>query len=100
MKLSEKVKFEDGKLLVQQTHDFTPVAELSKAMQSAGIGTTGDNRLIANIPMKVWAMWAKKHGVRADDHGAMREVVHKELMNPDNAHFRVWNGNLGRFKAK
>jgi hypothetical protein len=26
--------------------------------------------------------------------------VHKELMNPDNAHFRVWNGNLGRFKAK
>jgi hypothetical protein len=50
--------------------------------------------------MKLWAEWAKKHGVRADDHGAMKEVVHKELMNSDNAHFRVWNGNLGRFKAK
>lgn len=100
MKLSEQMTVEDGTLLVKQTHDFTPVAELSKAMQSAGAWNLGESRLVANIPMKVWSMWAKKHGVRADDHGAMREVVHKELMNSDNAHFRVWNGNLGRFKAK
>jgi hypothetical protein len=99
MKLSERMTVEDGKLLVQQTHDFTPVAEKSKAMQAAGLDRIGESRLVANIPMKLWAEWAKKHGVRADDHGAMREVVHKELMDPDNAHFRVWNGNLGRFKA-
>ena len=59
----------------------------------------GESRLVANIPMKMWVEWAKKHGVRVDDHGAMREVVHKELMNPDNASFRVWNGNLGRYLA-
>jgi hypothetical protein len=100
MKLSEQMTVEDGKLLVKQTHDFTPVAELSKRMQANKDWHFGESRLVANVPMKVWAMWAKKHGVRADDHGAMREVVHKELMNPDNAHFRVWDGNLGRFKAK
>jgi hypothetical protein len=99
MKLSEKMTVEDGKLLVQQSHDFSPVAEKSKAMQSAGMGSLGESRLVANIPMKMWAEWAKKHGVRVDDNGAMREVVHKELMNPDNAHFRVWNGNLGRFRG-
>jgi hypothetical protein len=100
MKLSEKVTEQDGKLVVQQTHDWTPVAEKSKAMQSAQMWNMGESRLLANIPMKMWAEWAKKHGVRADDHGAMKEIVHKELMNPDNAHFRVWSGNLGRYKAK
>jgi hypothetical protein len=100
MKLSERLTVEDGKVIVQQTHDWTPIAERSKAMQSAGMDQMGESRLVANIPMKLWAEWAKKHGVRVDDHAAMREVLHKELMNPDNAHFRVWNGNLGRFKAK
>lgn len=100
MKLSETMTLEDGKIIVQQTHDFTPIAEKSKAMQSAGLDSMGESRLVANIPMKMWAEWAKKHGVRVDDHGAMKEVVHKELMNPDNSHFRVWNGNLGRYKAK
>ena len=100
MKLSERMTVEDGKLLVQQTHDFTPIVEKSKAMQSAEAWNLGESRLVANIPMKMWAEWAKKHGVRADDHGAMREVVHKDLMNPDNSQFRVWDGNLGRYKAK
>jgi hypothetical protein len=100
MKLSEQVTEQDGRLIVKQTHDWTPIAEKSKAMQSSEAWNMGESRLVANIPMKLWAEWAKSHGVRADDHGAMKEVVHKELMNPDNAHFRVWNGNLGRFKAK
>jgi hypothetical protein len=100
MKLSEKMTVEDGKLMVQQTHDWTPIAEKSKALQNAGAWEFGESRLVANIPLKMWTEWAKKHGVRADDHGAMREVVHKELMNPDNAAFRVWDGNLGRFKEK
>jgi hypothetical protein len=100
MKLSEQMTVEDGILHIQQTHDYTPIAEKSKALQSAEAWNMGESRLVANIPMKMWAGWAKKHGVRVDDHGAMREVVHNELNDPDNAHFRVWNGNLGRFQAK
>ena len=100
MKLSEQMTVEDGTLHIRQLHDFTPIAEKSKALQSAEAWNMGESRLVANIPMKMWSEWAKKHGVRVDDHGAMREVVHKELMDPDNSHFRVWNGNLGRFQAK
>lgn len=100
MKLSEQMTVEDGTLHIRQTHDFTPIAEKSKALQSAEAWDMGESRLVANIPMKMWSEWAKKHGVRVDDHGAMREVVHKELMDPDNSQFRVWNGNLGRFQAK
>ena len=100
MKLSEQMTVEDGTLHIRQSHDFTPIAEKSKALQSAEAWDMGESKLVANIPMKMWSEWAKKHGVRVDDHGAMREVVHKELMDPDNAHFRVWNGNLGRYKAK
>ena len=100
MKLSEQMTVEDGILHIKQTHDYTPIAEKSKALQSAEAWNMGESRLVANIPLKMWAQWAKKHGVRVDDHGAMKEVVHKELNDPDNAHFRVWNGNLGRFQAK
>ena len=97
MKLSEKVSFQDAKMIVRQTHDFTPVLEKSKAMHLAKNWEFGESRLVANIPMKLWHEWAKKWGVQPSDSAAMKEVVHKELMDPDNAHFRVWDGNLGRF---
>lgn len=94
MKLSEKTTLEDGKLIVQQTHDFNPVLERASALRSAGLIGDKEKKLVGVIPMKLWAEWAKKWGVRADDHAAMRDVVARELQNPDNARFRVWEGRF------
>jgi hypothetical protein len=91
-KIAEKMFEEDGKIIVQQTHDFSPVLERAKALKSAGADSFGESKLVGLVPMKVWAEWAKKWGVNPNDTAAMREVVAREMNNSDNAHLRVWEG--------
>jgi len=91
-KISEQTFEEDGKIIVQQTHDFSPILERAKALKSAGADSFGESKLVGLVPMKVWAEWAKKWGVNPNDTAAMREVVAREMNNSDNAHLRVWEG--------
>mgnify|MGYP003646428308 FL=1 len=96
-KLHEKIHWDDmaGKMIVQETHDFTPIVEKAKALKSAGLNDFGnDNKLVGVIPAKMFEIWAKKWGVKFSDTKAMQEVVAKELMDPDNAQFRVWEGTF------
>lgn len=94
MKINEKIHYDeqDEKIIVEETHDYNPVLEKAKAMRSAGMTDFGESKLVGMIPMKVWAEWAKKWGVKASDSHAMKEVVARELADPDNAAFRVWEG--------
>lgn len=94
MKLKEEVFEEDGKLIVKETHDWSPVVEKAKALKSAGLDGNSESKLVGLVPMKMWAEWAKKWGVNPNDAKAMREVVARELMNSDNAHLRVWEGKF------
>lgn len=94
MKLSEKAFESDGKLIVQETHDFTPILEQAKTMRFNGMTGNSHMRPVGLIPMKLWEEWAKRWGVSAGDHDAMRDVVAKEMSNPDNAGFRVWEGKF------
>lgn len=94
MKVSEKIKFEDDKLIVQQTHDWNPILKKAKDLKSAGADRLGESRLVGLVPMKMWAEWAKKWGVNPNDSAAMKEVVARELQNSDNAHLRVWEGKF------
>ena len=95
-KISEKIRFDDmtGKMIVQQSHDYTPVIEKAKSLKSAGLDGASDNKLVGLVPLKMWAEWAKKWGVSVSDKEAMKEVVAKELMSSDNAHLRVWDGKF------
>ena len=92
MKIKEQIKFEDDKLIVQQTHDWNPVLEKAKALKDAGLESAGESKLVGLVPMKMWAEWAKKWGVNPNDTAAMREVVARELNSSDNSHLRVWEG--------
>lgn len=92
MKINETIKFEDDKLIVQQTHDWNPVLEKAKALKDAGLESAGESKLVGLVPMKMWAEWAKKWGVNPNDTTAMREVVARELNDSDNSHLRVWEG--------
>lgn len=94
MKISEKIKFEDDKLIVQQKHDWNPILKKAKDLKSAGADRLGESRLVGLVPMKMWAEWAKKWGVNPNDSAAMKEVVARELQNSDNAHLRVWEGKF------
>ena len=92
MKIGQEVLWDDNRLIVKETHDFTPVLDRAAAMRSAGMTDFGESKLVGLIPMKLWAEWAKKWGVRPDDKEAMKDVLAREMHNPDNAHFRVWGG--------
>lgn len=92
MKINETIKFEDDKLIVQQTHNWNPVLEKAKALKDAGLESAGESKLVGLVPMKMWAEWAKKWGVDPNDATAMREVVARELNDSDNSHLRVWEG--------
>ena len=92
MKIAEKAYEQDGKLIVQETHDFNPVLEKVKQLKSAGMDSLGESKLVGVIPMKLWAEWAKKWGVSPSDNEAMKEVVAREMADSNNAHLRVWEG--------
>lgn len=93
-KIKETIHYDesDDRIIVQQTHDFTPVMEKAKALKSAGLDGMGESKLVGLVPMKMWHEWAKKWGVSPGDTKAMREVVARELNSSDNAHLRVWEG--------
>lgn len=93
-KLNETMHLDEmtGQLVMKEQHNFHAVAEKAKSLKSAGLDTLGESKLVGVIPMKMWHEWAKKHGVKVSDTEAMKEVVHKEMMNPDNSQFRVWDG--------
>lgn len=91
-KLAEQVFEDDGKLIIQETHDFNPTLEAAKKLRSEGLGDLGESRLVGLVPMKMWHEWAKKWGVDPGDNKAMEEVVARELADSDNSHLRVWGG--------
>lgn len=91
-KIAERMFEDDGKIIVQEKHDFTPVLEKAKSLKNAGADSFGESKLVGLIPMKVWAEWAKKWGVNPNDTAAMREIVAREMNSSDNAHLRVWEG--------
>lgn len=94
-KIGEKVHWDGNKMIVQETHDWTPVLERAKALRSAGRdGLGSENKRVGLVPMKLWHEWAKKWGVSPSDTKAMEEVVARELMDSDNAQFRVWEGRF------
>ena len=84
-----------GKMIVQETHDFTPIVEKAKTLKSLGLDSFGnDNKLVGVVPAKMFAIWAKKWGVSMNNSKAMEEVVARELMDRDNSHLRVWDGKF------
>lgn len=91
MKLAERAFIQDGKLVIQQTHDFNPTLEAAKALRNNGGESMGDSKLVGLVPMKLWAMWAKEAGVRVDD-PAMKDVVKRKMMDSDFGGLRVWEG--------
>jgi len=92
-KIAEKWTEQDGKLLIQETHDFNPTLRRAGQLRSAGMVGDSEKKLVGLIPMKMWAEWAKEAGIKTDD-PAMSDVVARKLADSDNAHLRVWQGRF------
>lgn len=91
-KIAERIFEDDGKLIVQESHDFNASMEEAALLRSNGMDRIGESNLIAVVPMKIWFEWAKQAGVRFHDKEGMKEVLKRKLLDPDFSRFRVWGG--------
>ncbi len=94
MKIAEKIWGDGNRLNILSTHDWNPILNSVKKLRELEGKTFGEGRLIAEIPLELWHQWAKNAGVRPEDREAMKDVVARNLNDPEYAHFRVWGGTF------
>lgn len=94
MKIAEKWKFEDEKLILKSTFSATPAMDFARKIKDAGKETQGENKVLGVVPYPLWLVWAKKWGVSEDDRAGMLDVLKREMQNPDNRNLRVWSGTF------
>lgn len=94
MKIGEKVLYDhtNDKVVVQKTHDVNPELQRAEMLRNAGVGQTGDKRLVGTIPLNLIAEWCKEAGVKWDDTQARQEVVKRKILSGEFDKFRVWKG--------
>lgn len=95
MKIGERVHHEDGgnTLVVEKIYDNAPCIEEVSAIRSAGLGQTGENRLVGRIPMNVLTSWLKEAGLQWHDTDAVNELIKRKMLSGDFDKLRVWKGS-------
>lgn len=96
MKVGEKVYEDDGKLIIEKSHDFTPVLKQMEQIRKQGIigmdGDTtgkGDARFIGRIPLALAEQWCKEAGVKWSDAAARGDVIKRKILSGDFDAFRT-----------
>jgi len=94
MKIGEKIHHEDNgqTLVVEKIYDNEPYLDEVKAIKDAGLGQTGEKRLVGRIPLHILSQWIKEAGLRWDDHDAVRDVIKRKMLSGDFDKLRVWEG--------
>jgi len=94
MKVGEKILYDhsNDKVVIQKTHDVNPELHRAEMLRNAGVGQTGEKRLVGTIPLNLIAEWCKEAGVKWDDTQARQDVVKRKILSGEFDKFRVWKG--------
>lgn len=95
MKIGERYWDQDGKLIVEETHDPNPVLESARILRhqrEAGGPQPVDGKHVARIPYWLLEQKAQERGIKWDDREAMRKLVQEIVMDSQYSHFRIWEG--------
>jgi hypothetical protein len=94
MKVGEQILYDNAedKIVIQKTHDVNPEMHRAQMLRDAGVGQTGEKRLVGTIPLNLIAEWCKEAGVKWDDTQARQEVVKRKILSGEFDKFRVWKG--------
>ena len=85
---------QDGNLISGSVQDCTPIADQAKAMHNEGFHGSKDMRLAARIPLVCIEAYLAKHGVSYAEFASSQEHKRRLVMDPANAHFRIWAGRF------
>ena len=92
-KISEKIDFEHDHMVIKQRHDVSQSLRDAQVAKDAGIGMSGENRLVGFVDGAVLGAWHKEAGVAWSDTEAAKEVVKRKMMSGEFSKLRVWDGS-------
>jgi len=92
-KISEKIDFEHDHMVIKKKHDVSQALNDVQKAKDAGIGMSGENRLVGFLDGAMLAQWLKEAGVSWSDTEAAKEVVKRKMMSGEFAKMRVWEGS-------
>jgi hypothetical protein len=92
-KISETIDFEHDHMVIKKKHDVSQALNDVQKAKDAGIGMSGENRLVGFLDGAVLAQWLKEAGVSWSDTEAAKEVVKRKMMSGEFSKFRVWEGS-------
>ena len=92
-KISEKIDFEHDHMVIKKKHDVSQALNDVQKAKDAGVGMSGENRLVGFLDGAVLAQWLKEAGVSWSDTEAAKEVVKRKMMSGEFSKFRVWEGS-------
>ncbi len=92
-KISEIIDFEHDHMVIKKKHDVSQALTDVQKAKDAGIGMSGENRLVGFLDGAVLAQWLKEAGVSWSDTEAAKEVVKRKMMSGEFSKFRVWEGS-------
>ena len=91
-KVSENISFEHDHMVIKQRHDVSQALKDARRARDAGIGMSGENRIIGFLEPAIIGAWLKEAGVAWSDTEAAKEVVQKKIISGEFDKFRVWEG--------
>lgn len=88
--------YTDGKKLIRQkTTDPTAALESAAELRSNGLTHFGnENWHVGRIDAHVFEKWVKEAGLSFSDRDAIKDLIRKKLLDPDNRAFRVHQGTF------
>ena len=92
-KVSEIIDFEHDHMVIKKKHDVSQALNDVQKAKDAGIGMSGENRLVGFLDGAMLAQWLKEAGVSWSDTEAAKEVVKRKMMSGEFAKMRVWEGS-------
>jgi len=92
MKIDHKISFEGDKLIERRTFDNNPYLKNVEELRRAGVGQTGESRLVGRLPTHIVSQWLKEAGLKWDDHEAVKDLIRTKMLSGDFDKFRVWSG--------
>ena len=91
-KISENISFEHDHMVIKQRHDVSQALKDARMARDAGIGMSGENRIVGFLQPAIIGAWLKEAGVAWSDTEAAKEVVQKKIISGEFDKFRVWEG--------
>lgn len=93
-KLSEKVSFDDDKLIIKKTFDASHMLNDAKhAREVTQNNFASDYKHVGNVDLGLLGVWLKEAGVSWEDTEAMKDVIKRKMMSNEFSALRVWEGS-------